>query len=56
VENLRLKPDALLKLDLPFLVKFSKLGILNMNIPWKNLASAPLRANLDTLYLILTPQ
>ncbi|CAK68476.1 unnamed protein product (macronuclear) [Paramecium tetraurelia] len=56
IENLRLKPDAFIKLDLPFLVKYSKLGTLNLNIPWKNLASAPIKANLDTLYLILNPQ
>lgn len=56
IENLRLKTDALLKLDIPFIVKYSKLGTLNLNIPWKNLAGAPLKANLDTLYMILSPQ
>ncbi|CAK64571.1 unnamed protein product (macronuclear) [Paramecium tetraurelia] len=56
IENLRLKPEAFIKLDLPFIVKYSRLGTLNLNIPWKNLASAPIKANLDTLYLILTPQ
>lgn len=55
MENLRLKQDKW-QIRSSITVKFSKLGTLNMNIPWKNLASAPLRANLDTLYLILTPQ
>ncbi|CAD8204171.1 unnamed protein product [Paramecium pentaurelia] len=56
IENLKLKSDAFIKLDLPFIVKYSRLGTLNLNIPWKNLASAPIKANLDTLYLIITPQ
>ncbi|CAD8126178.1 unnamed protein product [Paramecium sonneborni] len=56
IENLRFKSDTFIKLHFPFIVKFSKLGILNLNIPWKNLASSPIIANLDTLYLVLIPQ
>ena len=42
VENLKLKPDAIMKLGLPFLVKFSYLGKLVLKVPWKSIQSSPL--------------
>lgn len=40
LKNIALKKDIIKKLNLPFILKFSRLGCLKLNIPWKSLTSS----------------
>ncbi|XP_070537095.1 intermembrane lipid transfer protein VPS13A-like isoform X2 [Ptychodera flava] len=55
LNSLDLKESALDELDLPVKVKSGHLGKLTLNIPWKNLYSAPVVATIDGLYLLAVP-
>ncbi|EDO34505.1 predicted protein [Nematostella vectensis] len=55
LENLSLKESALDDLDLPVKVLRGHLGKLVLKIPWKNLYSEPVVAQIDGLYLLVRP-
>jgi len=40
LKNIKLKKEIMKRLNLPFILKFSHLGCLKMNIPWKSLTSS----------------
>lgn len=40
LRNVVLKPSVIRKLNLPLAIRYSRLGCLRMNIPWKSLASS----------------
>lgn len=40
LKNIALKKDIFKKLNLPFIIKFSRLGCLKLNVPWKSLTSS----------------
>lgn len=49
VKDIKLKKDALKKMNLPFDIKHSRLKCLTMNIPWSNLSSSKIEAIVDGL-------
>lgn len=55
LENLILKESALDDLDLPVKVLRGHLGKLVLKIPWKNLYTEPVVAEVDGLYLLVRP-
>ncbi|XP_068741113.1 intermembrane lipid transfer protein VPS13A-like [Montipora capricornis] len=55
LESLILKESALNDLDLPVKVLRGHLGKLVLKIPWKNLYSEPVIAQIDGLYLLVRP-
>ncbi|KAJ1943392.1 Vacuolar protein sorting-associated protein 13, partial [Kickxella alabastrina] len=56
LEKLRLKKDALDKLQLPVDIKEGWLGTLTISIPWSNLKGEPVRIHIDDVYVLATPQ
>lgn len=56
LENVHLKPNALLLLQLPFLIKFGKIVKLVLKVPWAKLSSAPVEVRLEGLYIIISSQ
>jgi vacuolar protein sorting-associated protein 13A/C len=40
LKNIALKKDIVKRLNLPFIIKFSRLGCLKLNVPWKSLTSS----------------
>lgn len=55
LKNLQLKQSALKELDLPVQLVFGQLGKLVLKIPWKNLYSLPVEADVEDLYLLVAP-
>ena len=55
LNNLEVKETALDELDLPIKLKFGYLSSLVLKIPWKNLYTEPVIANIEGLYLIVVP-
>uniref|UniRef100_A0A914WWB3 Uncharacterized protein n=1 Tax=Plectus sambesii TaxID=2011161 RepID=A0A914WWB3_9BILA len=55
LENLDIKETALDDLDLPVKLKFGHLSKLVLKIPWKNLYTAPVIANIEGLDIIVVP-
>uniref|UniRef100_A0A914YP04 Chorein N-terminal domain-containing protein n=1 Tax=Panagrolaimus superbus TaxID=310955 RepID=A0A914YP04_9BILA len=55
LNNLEIKNTALDELDLPIKLKYGFLDNLVLKIPWKNLYTEPVLANIDGLYLIVVP-
>jgi len=53
LKNLRLKKDILKKLNLPFGIRYSRLGCLKMNIPWKSLATSKIEVLLEGFELMI---
>jgi vacuolar protein sorting-associated protein 13A/C len=57
LENVYLKPDALLLLQLPLLILYGKIIKLVIKVPWSKLSSSPVEVRLEGLSVILsTPQ
>jgi vacuolar protein sorting-associated protein 13A/C len=52
---LDIKETALDALDLPVKLKFGCLDRLILKIPWKNLYTEPVIANIEGLYLVVVP-
>lgn len=50
-----MKHSALKDLDLPVQLVFGQLGKLVLKIPWKNLYSLPVEADVEDLYLLVAP-
>lgn len=55
LKNLHLKQSALKDLDLPVQTIYGRLGKLVLKIPWKNLYSLPVVADVEDLYLLVAP-
>lgn len=55
LRNLQLKQNALKELDLPVETVYGRLGKLVLKIPWKNLYSLPVEADIEDLYLLVAP-
>lgn len=55
LKNLQLKQSALNELDLPVQLVYGQLGKLVLKIPWKNLYSLPVQADVEDLYLLVAP-
>lgn len=55
MKNLQLKQSALKELDLPVQLVYGQLGKLVLKIPWKNLYSLPVEADVEDLYLLVAP-
>ncbi|RCH94872.1 hypothetical protein CU097_000818, partial [Rhizopus azygosporus] len=56
LSNLKLRKDALDKLDLPISVSEGYLGELKLVIPWSNLRSEPVKVIIDHVYLLAEPK
>lgn len=56
LNNLLLKENALRDLNLPIQASWGKLGKLVLKIPWKNLYSAPVIAEIQELLLVIIPK
>ena len=54
IKNVRLRKEIIKKLNLPFKLKYSKLGCLKMTIPWKSLGSSKIDIVIDCLDLLIT--
>lgn len=55
LKNLQLKQSALKDLDLPVQLVYGQLGKLVLKIPWKNLYSLPVEADVEDLYILVAP-
>ena len=55
IKNLKLKKQILEELNLPFELKYGVLDQLNLQVPWKSLSSSAVIAELDGLYLVISP-
>lgn len=55
LKNLQLKQSALKELDLPVQLVYGQLGKLVLKIPWKNLYSLPVEADIEDLFLLVAP-
>jgi vacuolar protein sorting-associated protein 13A/C len=53
LKNVVLKKDVIKRLNLPFRIRYSRLGCLKMNIPWKSLTSSKIEVLLEGFELIL---
>ena len=53
LKNIRLKKEIMKKLNLPFILRFSRLGCLKMNIPWKSLTSSKIEVQLEGLEIVI---
>lgn len=53
LRNVVLKPSVIRKLNLPLAIRYSRLGCLRMNIPWKSLASSKIEVLLEGFELLL---
>ncbi|OAJ41917.1 hypothetical protein BDEG_25446 [Batrachochytrium dendrobatidis JEL423] len=56
LHNLRLKKDALSKLNLPIDVIDGSLGELTLSIPWSDLKGKPLKVAINNLYILAAPK
>ncbi|KAG2213335.1 hypothetical protein INT46_007194 [Mucor plumbeus] len=56
LRNLKLRRDALDKLDLPINVSEGYLGELTLIIPWSNLRNEPVKIIIDHVYLLAEPK
>src|SRR5689334_18033199 len=55
LDGLRVKDTAMDFLDLPVKLKYGSLDKLILKIPWKNLYTEPVLANIEGLNLIIVP-
>ena len=53
LRNISLKRDIIRKTNLPLYIKFSKLGLLKLNIPWKSLTSSKIEVLLEGLEIVV---
>lgn len=56
LENVRLKPDALLMLQLPLVLALGVVKRLVVKVPWTRLGSSSVQISLEGLYAIVAPQ
>lgn len=56
LENVYLKPDALLLLQIPLKITYGKIVKLIVKVPWAKLSSAPVEVRLEGLYIVLSTE
>ncbi|CAG9335335.1 VPS13_2 [Blepharisma stoltei] len=56
LENVHLKTETLLMLQLPLILHYSRVSRLEIRIPWLQLGSSPVEINLQGVFAIVTPQ
>ena len=56
LENVYLKPNALLLLQLPLIITYGKIVKLVVKVPWAKLSSASVEVRLEGLYIIISTQ
>ena len=56
IKNLKLKKQIIEELNLPFALKFGVIDSLNLQVPWKSLSSSAVIAELEGLYIVITPK
>lgn len=56
IKNVKLKKEIIQKLNLPFNLKYSRLGCLKMNIPWSSITSSKIEVVIEGLELLITEQ
>ncbi|XP_039957880.1 vacuolar protein sorting-associated protein 13 [Bactrocera tryoni] len=56
LHNLKVKENALDEVDLPVQLVYGFLGKLVLKIPWKNLYSQPVIAQIEDLYMLVAPK
>jgi len=55
LENLMLKNNLFVMLGLPCMIKFSKIRLLKVKVPYTSLGSQPVQITLDSLTLVVEP-
>lgn len=55
IKNLKLKAQILKTLKVPFTLKFGGIEKLNLVVPWKSLSSSAVVAELEGLYVVISP-
>ena len=53
---MKIKPDLFDNVKLPFILKFGKIKLLRIIVPWTRLSSSPVEIIIETLMLIAGPQ
>ena len=56
LENVYLKPNALLLLQLPLIISYGKIVKLIIKVPWAKLSSSPVEVRLEGLFIIISTQ
>jgi vacuolar protein sorting-associated protein 13A/C len=56
LENVYLKSDALLLLQLPLVIRYGKIVRLVVKVPWAKLSSSSVEVRLEGLYIIISTQ
>lgn len=56
VENIFVKPGVLDILGAPVQLKYSTVGKIDLQIPWKSLGSSPVQAQIEKILLVLSPK
>lgn len=56
IQNVQIKKDVLNMLELPIELSFSRIGKLQLTVPWKNLGSSPVELYLEGLWLVVSPK
>lgn len=54
IENVTLKPEIIERLELPFKVKYSRVGKLIMKVPWNKLSSSPVEVVVEDIFLLIS--
>lgn len=55
LENVRLNPEILIKLQLPMVFKYSKISKIDIFIPWTSLATKSVEISISGIYCIAVP-
>lgn len=56
VENVALNPSVIDLFDLPLMLRYSRIGKLELKVPFNSLGSTPVEVFLDGLYVIVNPK
>ncbi|CAG9335795.1 VPS13_4 [Blepharisma stoltei] len=56
LENVFLKPDALLMMQIPIIIRYGCIKKLAVKIPWSKLSESPVELVLEGLYIVVIPQ
>ena len=55
IKNVYLKPDLVDRMELPIKIKFSSIGRLSLEVPWRKLSSKPVEVVLENVFLVVAP-
>lgn len=56
LNNLKLKRDLFSEFDIPFIIKNSTIGKLQISIPWRNILSGKIIIRLTNLSVLIIPE